>query len=66
MRKLRKGDRAQYIGDNPLMIGHTFTVIKREYNEVLIYAPIKYLDGSIHYSRQFIAVSDFILQEEQA
>ena len=56
---MRKGSRVRYIGSNELMMGKIFTVEKKEGNYIRLYAPIKYSDGSIHYERMSMRVSDF-------
>lgn len=56
---MRKGDIVRYIGTKELMKSKTYRVHKKYHNLILIYAPVKYLDGSIHKVAGYYPISDF-------
>ena len=59
---IRKGKKVRYIGTrNELMIGKTYEVHSKDHNLIEISAPVKYIDGSIHFSRCHMDISDFEL-----
>ena len=62
---IRKGAKVRYIGTkNPLMIGKVYEVQHKSYGRVELYAPIKYMDGSIHNSYCCMPMEDFELIEK--
>jgi len=57
---MRKGDTVRYIGTRyELMRGNVYRVYKRDHRQILIYAPVKHLDGSIHKMAGYYNISDF-------
>lgn len=59
---IRRGVKVRYIGTrNPLMTGKVYEVQHKSYDHVEIYAPTRYLDGSIHASYCAMPIEDFEL-----
>ncbi len=57
---MRKGQKVMYVGNNELGKGRIFTVEKKSYNMILVYFPLRYLDGSIHDCSVYMPISDFV------
>ena len=61
IKKIRKNALVRYTGNNPLMNGKTYKVIKKTGNSVLIYGHCKYLDGIIRTEKAAYPINDFQL-----
>ena len=56
---MRKGTVVRYIGTKEIMKGRNYTVIKKNHGDILIYAPVKHSDGTIHDVDCYMNVKDF-------
>jgi hypothetical protein len=56
---MRKGQRVRYIGSDPLLKDKVFTVIKKSYNSISIYAPVEYRKGIVHTEKCYKSICDF-------
>ena len=56
---IRKGVKVRYIGNEPLLKDKVFTVIKKSYNSISIYAPVEYSKGVVHTERCYRSICDF-------
>jgi hypothetical protein len=56
---MRKGPRVRYIGSDPLLKDKVFTVIKKSYNHISIYAPVEYSKGNVHTEKCYKSICDF-------
>lgn len=65
IKTMRKGAKVRYIGNDEdkkeLYKDQIFTVIQKEYKHITISAPMRYLGGSIHYTRCSLPIEDFEL-----
>ena len=63
MKTMRKGAKVRYIGDSEIAKGKTFSVLHKYHNLIEIMFPLVYLDGEVHYDKQYRLMSEFELVE---
>lgn len=56
---MRKGTKVRYTGTNELMQGKIYEVLQKQGSLITLYAPLRYLDGSIHNSKCAMNIKDF-------
>ena len=60
MKAIRKGAIVRYIGRDELMKQYSpYTVRKKEYNLIDIYAPTRYMNGEVHKCLVSMNIKDF-------